>query len=330
MLGTYLLHPDGRLRTFVFDIDGVDCSEKSQAAAYGLAKRLVRSLCANGLTPIWEDSGGKGSHLWLCFSDFLDCAEALRWAEKWLDGFRPFPPGILVEVFPKSAAPGPSSLGALIRLPLGRHPKTGRWSALLTQEGEPVSEPMAALMSAPLLAPELPSWSGATSLAEGRLPSPPAAVLPVITGCRLISALVAKAAATRHLRHTERLALLYALGHLGDAGRTYLHQVIGLCSNYDPRITERWIRRLEEGHRPIRCSTLKSWLKDHLPGVDCPCIPGAANPSPLQWAGQSRRSVTPEPETASPDRIEGWAEVAQDLFGDSPDYEGEAESGPTA
>src|SRR5205823_156063 len=102
-------------------------------------------------------------------------------------------------------------------------------------------------------------------------PEPPAAVAPLVEGCALICGLVDKAARLGHLRHTERLALLYTLGHGGDAGHAYLHQVIALCADYSPRITETWVRRVDAGHRPISCARLKEWLADDLPGVECPC-----------------------------------------------------------
>jgi hypothetical protein len=134
----------------------------------------------------------------------------------------------------------------------------------------------------------------------------------MVRGCRLLAALVQKAARTGHLGHTERLSLLYTLGHCGDAGRAYLHQVIGLCSNYDPRVTESWVRRLEPGRRALRCSTLKEWLRDHLPGVTCPCLPRRPNPSPVDLLPAPK----PEPMGQPP---EGWDAVAGDLFGPEPE-----------
>lgn len=126
----------------------------------------------------------------------------------------------------------------------------------------------------------------------------------MVEGCALISELVGKAAETHHLRHTERLALLYTLGHMGEAGRNYLHQVIGLCENYDPRTTERWLRRIEEGHRPLRCATLREWLKDYLPGISCKCK-GRSSPLDLYRPGPHQTET-----------VEGWDEVARDIFGD--------------
>lgn len=312
-LGTYLLHPDGTTKALVLDIDGPNVSEERRVSAFHVAQRLVTALHRQGIMPLWMDSGGKGYHLWLCFSEPL-LAKALRqWMNRWLDRFRPFPQGVLVEVFPKQDSLAPNALGALLRLPLGRHPETGRPGLLLTPEGQPVTDPWATLATVPLVNGQALLQS--VSFEPPALPEPPEAIAPVVRGCALVRGLVRKAVESHHLRHTERLALLYTLGHLGEAGQTYLHQVIGLCSNYDSRITQRWIQRMDEGHKPIRCATLREWLKDHLPGVTCPCVPKRANPSPLDLL---RRAEPPTPSVSSAGpRTPAWDEVAQEMFGEA-------------
>jgi hypothetical protein len=331
VLGTFLLFPDGTTKALVLDIDGPDYTDPSRERAFRVAQQLVRALTSLGIKPLWLDSAGKGYHLWLCFREPISARAVREWAGRWLDQFRPFPEGVLVEVFPKQHDLAPGQLGALIRLPLGRHPQTGRFSTLLSEEGKPVTDPWTALATAPLVEPKALLSIGSIS----PVPEPPEAIAPVVRGCNLISGLVKKAAQTHHLRHTERLALLYTLGHLGEAGENYLHQVISLCSNYDPRVTERWLRRLEEGHRAIRCATLKEWLKDFLPGMACPCDLKARNPSPLDWLQHAPRPG-PEPEPGpSPAPVEEggtgtWEEVAEDIFGEAlaEDGEGTLDLGP--
>jgi group II intron reverse transcriptase/maturase len=309
-LGTYLLHPDGTTQAMVLDVDGPQPTEAGQSAALQVVRRLVSTLQRHGVTPLWVDSGGKGYHLWLCFTQPTQAKAVRQWTARWLEQFRPYPEGVMVEVFPKQDHLSSEALGAVIRLPLGRHPETGRPSGLLTPEGQPVSDPWVALGQAPRVNAQAMLQVGPCE--RSALPEPPEAIGSVVRGCALLWGLVRKAAETHHLRHTERLALLYTLGHCGEAGRTYLHQVIALCSNYDPRITERQIQRLEDGHKPIRCGTLTEWLKDHLPGVTCPCVPKRANPSPLDLLRRAKKATPagPSPTGSHP----GWNEVAEDLF----------------
>ena len=247
-------------------------------------------------------------------------AQLLRqWADQWLDRFRPFPPGVLVEVFPKQDRVAAGSVGSLIRLPFGQHPETGRWSCLLSSDGQATPDPWAVLSETSCVNPDgLCQNTGVnnTSVPEFCVPEPPQTIAPMVQGCALLWGLVTKASHIHHLRHTERLALLYTVGQSGDAGRSYLHQVIALCSNYDPRITERWIQRLEDGHRPIRCATLKDWLKDFLPGAQCPCIPKRANPSPFDLLVRAKPTMA-DPLPSTSDNLDPvWGEVAQDLFGE--------------
>ncbi|MFN3421652.1 MAG: CRISPR-associated primase-polymerase type A1, partial [Armatimonadota bacterium] len=280
VLGTYLLHPDGTTRALVFDIDGQNFSEVARRNAFQVAQRLASSLEQKGVTPLVEDTGGKGYHIWLCFPEPVGARVVREWAAKWLDNFRPFPEGVLVEVFPKQDYLAPNALGALLRLPLGQHPETGRFSVLLMPDGQPAADPWSLLSKTPFV--NLEKLLGIGQPQEcPELPEPPERIAPMVKGCALIWGLVQKAAQLHHLRHVERLALLYTLGHCGEAGQTYLHQVIALCSNYNPRITQRWIQRLDEGHRPIRCGTLWEWLKDLLPNITCPFIPRSKDPTPI-------------------------------------------------
>lgn len=314
ILGTYLLNPDGTTKALVFDIDGPNFSEVGRASAFSLAQKIFAALKERGITPLLEDSGGKGFHLWLCLEQPVSAKELRQWAKKWIDQFRPFPDGILVEIFPKQDFLAPNALGSLLRLPLGLHPETNRFSQLLMEDGSLPESPWSIIASTPLIDPTKLMGISLTQQINSNLPEPPEAIAPMVKGCALIWGLVQKAAEVHHLRHMERLALLYTLGHCGHAGHNYLHQVISLCSNYNPRITERWLQRLDPGHRPIRCATLKEWLKDLLPSIACPCLPQKKDPTPLDLL----RKVPKEAKTLSSQQTDNdlWEEIASEIFGE--------------
>ena len=344
ILGTYLLEQDGRTKSLVFDVDGPTLDEAGRQKAHQLAMRMLEALEEQGIKPLLLDSGGKGRHLWLCFAELTPAKTVRQWAQSLLDNFRPFPDGVLVEVFPKQDFISGNALGAMLRLPLGRHPQTSRFGSLLDGSGEEVTDLWGVLRTHPLIAPSAlnsatnsarrqkdeakPASFGKPFLLPSEIPEPPEAVAPMIKGCTLLRGLVEKATRERNLKHTERLALLYTLGHCGDAGSAYIHQLIALCSNYAPRTTERFIQRLEPGHKAIRCSTLKEWLKDYLPGVDCECQQKKKNPAPINLISLSKKTAkkttsqslpfspkkTKKAQSAPPVSEQDWETIAEDLF----------------
>lgn len=320
VLATYLLEPDGTTRALVLDVDGPEHTEEGRAAARVLSIELAAAFVERGTPPLLFASGGKGFHLWFCFQEPVPARLARLWVRRCLEELRPYPAGVLVEVFPKQDRIALGALGSLIRLPLGRHPGTGEWSRLLDLRGREAAEPWRLLKSAPLIAPSaLASCQGDRPVVPAEATRPPAGLAQLADGCSLVRALVRKAVEQGRLRHAERLALLYVLGATGEEGRVYLHQVIACCHNYDPRITERWIRRLREGRKPIRCTTIREWLRDHLPAVRCDCELCGRARSPLDLLGC--KPGAPNRRTAAPAAFpeEEWKKVAPDLFPAGPD-----------
>lgn len=324
VLATYLLESDGATHALVLDVDGPEHTEEGRAAALALSIKLAAAFVERGTPPLLFATGGKGFHLWFCFREPVSARLAREWARRCLEELRPFPSGVIVEVFPKQDRIAGGALGSLIRLPLGRHPKTGEWGRLLDLQGGELADPWCLLVSTPLIAPTaLGSRQEGRPLMPGEAARPPAGLAPLVEGCSLVRALVRKAIEEGRLRHAERLALLYVLGAVGEEGRAYLHQVIACCHNYDPRITERWIRRLQEGRKPIRCATIQEWLRDHLSAVPCDCELRGRARTPLDLlagkAGKPGRQ-TPAPAAAFPE--EEWKKVAPDLFPIGPDEGG--------
>jgi hypothetical protein len=132
------------------------------------------------------------------------------------------------------------------------------------------------------LAPvELPDWASFGS-----------SVAKIFAGCILLRDLAARSAALGHLTHSERLSLLYSLGHLGEPGARAIHAIIAMCGNYDRAETERQIRRLSG--LPIGCSRMreKHATAQTLPQCNCAFDDvrrRGGYPTPLLHAGGFRR-----------------------------------------
>lgn len=124
--GTYVIRPsDQTVKYVVFDLDTYDQGQLetlTEAVAALLNTKephlppdLLRSV-------LLEDSGGKGYHVWL----FLDSPLTASVVRRWLERDFHFPHSL--EVFPKQDSVEDGGYGNLVKLPLGKHGRTGRWS----------------------------------------------------------------------------------------------------------------------------------------------------------------------------------------------------------
>jgi len=96
---------------------------------------------------------------------------------------------------------------------------------------------------------------------------------------------VKKARDTHYLDNSERVTLLYTLGHLGKEGKDFLHETISNCINYDYNFTEKKIRKIKP--YPISCARIREKHEDIALELGCDChlkIPPRGYPSPVLHA----------------------------------------------
>jgi hypothetical protein len=138
-LGIYPMDEEGTVKWLCFDVDidkGVDVGEaQGKIRAHTIA--LARVLKAWDIPFLVEYSGSRGYHIWI----FFEPVQALkvyafgRFFERQVEP----PEGIHVEVFPKQATQ--KTYGSLIKLPLGKHRKTGNWCGFVDRHFELLSGP---------------------------------------------------------------------------------------------------------------------------------------------------------------------------------------------
>jgi len=205
----------------------------------------------------------------------------------------------------------------MIKLPLGKHPQTSRFSMILDMNGHNINNPYEMLKSQPFIdAGQLIGLKDSNMYPNypNDISEPPEAIAPMIKGCIFLNKLVEKAG---NLKHTERMVLLYTLGHCKDAGGAYIHKVMSLCGNYNPRVTEKFIQRLEPGHKAIRCSRIQEWMKDYMPGVSCQCQnTKRKNPSPLDLLSKLEKK-----KEKAQGADQSWKSKTDDLFDFNKDME---------
>jgi hypothetical protein len=115
----YPLRSDGKIKLAALDFD--DLALKAQVL-------FIRNWLKRFLIPSFiEFSGQKGYHLWLFFEDWIEAkvvrAVLAKAVEKMVEQIGCFKP---VEIFPKQDAA--EKFGSLIKLPLGKHQKSQKFS----------------------------------------------------------------------------------------------------------------------------------------------------------------------------------------------------------
>ncbi|NIA31116.1 MAG: group II intron reverse transcriptase/maturase, partial [Actinobacteria bacterium] len=301
-LGIYIMRADNTVKQLVFDIDVTrqvrndilaadDDMEEWRDFAWNDAKLILAALKDLGLTAYIEDSGFKGMHAWLFFAEPQPAYRVIRFAHKILARIGPPPPGLHREIFPNQNTVSPNALGALIKLPMGIHKTTNRRCHFLTSHGEPSDDPFELLRTIKKMSSKqfLSAIEGTTSslrLDKTKINKDELIKIEkIFAGCNVLRYLQSKAEKEKRLSHIDRLTLLGVFGHIGEAGRQKLHELISHTLNYDFRITEKWFKRCR-GY-PVSCPKIRVWQSDITPAVGCYCTfpdkPGNY-PSPLLHA----------------------------------------------
>jgi len=307
-LGLYLMRADNTVRLMVIDIDVnkntmMKCTQQREAKNTLLSKiqkdaRKIKHLADELGIPVYiEDSGYKGRHLWFFFSEPIKASDARNLAKAILRRVGESAEGTHREIFPKRDKIASGALGSLVKLPLGIHKTTGRRSLFVDESGKAYDNQALFLHSVKQVT-EKDVRQAIKLLQTGfrremfkEIES--TKIKKIVEGCKVIKFLIGKAKKEGHLTHSERLVLLYSLGHLGDEGKRYIHQIMSNCLNYDFNSTQRWINRLQTNAHPISCPKIRDWLSDITPGIGCYCefnVPKGAYPSPLLFVDPTATS----------------------------------------
>lgn len=151
-IGVYQLGDADTVKWLCLDIDkdktlGKDIDPASlQQNAQDQVRALVKQAVKMGLKPAVEDSGNRGYHLWIFFVAPVPASLAQAIGHFLVNNV-PVNDGLHIEIFPKQVSA--KSLGNLVKLPLGVHLKSGRRSAFVNRNFEPIADQQAFLTSAP-------------------------------------------------------------------------------------------------------------------------------------------------------------------------------------
>ncbi len=149
---TYVERSNGTVKYCVLDIDvskkilielngdAVKLQAYLQKAANAV-RQYQKAIKTLGLSSYPEESGYRGFHLWIFFTDWIP-ARFANMLENIIDSRVTLSDSdITVEFFPNTARLKPGKFGPTIKLPYGIHSKTGKRSRMLDSEFAPIDDP---------------------------------------------------------------------------------------------------------------------------------------------------------------------------------------------
>ena len=306
-LGTYIQRANATVRFLIFDVDvskkvlisyGRDndefktCLQKALDTVYEMKKMLA----GFGMPTYVEYSGCRGYHLWMFFSEWIQTRYAIMLTEAVLQRISP-DNDVTIECFPNKTRIKDGRYGQCIKLPYGIHIKTGERSFFIDDDG-PIwtidkfidSVAHVSLNDVKRVLAQKSGGAEGVSVREietdlsvfGQLE---ANVTEVLNKCNLMRYLCLKAKNTGYLSHFERMSILYVFGHMGEAGKEFVHKIMSYTLNYQYNTTDRFINKLPE--KPISCNKLREQYKKLTAELGCGCSfkrSGKCYPSPVLHA----------------------------------------------
>lgn len=327
-LGVYPIRTDGRTPWLCFDLDlsgdarAEALADRDRAAAvrrrgWQATTTLAEALRHTGLDPLTEFSGGKGFHVWVLLDSPQPAATVRVFARELLEALGEPPPEVTVEVFPKQDRVPPGGLGNLVKLPLGRHLGSGRWSTLRRDDGAVEEAPFERLraLARPPLPTTIPSgltpWPSTPPSAPHAMPPVRPAhqdrpfteadldaskeVGPVLRGCAVLRAIVDRALTDRVLDHDASVVLEHSLGHLpeGIEAINYVYARV-------PKLARQPMRSPHRGS-VVSCRRIRQRLPAVAGEVGCAC---PLDPPPGGYAHPLlHRDHAPAPPAPDPDLV---------------------------
>lgn len=149
-VGVYQLK-ENTVKWVCFDIDIQKGAEVDPADAPKQVARLQASLDRWHIPYLIENSGSRGVHIWLFFTEPVQASHALAFGRFLLQDVAVID-GFGIELFPKQAIA--HNLGNVVKLPLGIHRKTGNRCFLMDHNHRPIADPWAALASVGTIGPQ--------------------------------------------------------------------------------------------------------------------------------------------------------------------------------
>ena len=231
-----------------------------------------------GVRGIIEDSGYKGYHIWFFFFNRIPAKIVKDFLQALNRVAGNAPEGTHRELFPAAEALTPDKLNSRIKMPLGIHRLSGKYSNFINRDGSIVKNGLLMLTSysffnkISVLKQAIRKWNEycvPSTEIENNSNNEMADIDKLFSSCSVIRALKKKAEESGYLTHYERVVLRGVLAPLGNEGRTAIHSILKKCDNYNKSLTDKMLS--DTSYNPIGCRRIREILSYMTQTVDCNC-----------------------------------------------------------
>ena len=268
-------YPNGHSFLGVLDLDASEPTARVAVEAY--AAGVISVAQEHGVVVLKEETGGRGMHLWFPLEIAVPADQLAARLDTLLATAGTPGAGVAVERLP-GRDDEPDLHSQAMTLPGRIHLETGTRSVLTTPNNEALSVNLNGLRHIDggdfEAVPDPRPTADKTDTPRGLVGEASwscfgGEVEKIMVGCILLRDLADRAQNLGHLSHSERLSVLYTLGHLGVRGTQAIHALIRPCANYDPAETERQIGKLSG--LPISCSRMREKHVTPSTAPSCTC-----------------------------------------------------------
>ena len=302
------------------------CSSKEvdqlKEALFNDALGILDTATKHGVTGIIEDSGYKGYHVWFFFFKRIPAKFAKDFLQALDRVAGPPPEGTHRELFPASEKLSPDKLNSRIKMPLGMHRLTGRYSKFINRDGSEATNGILLLSSHSIFnktaaikhaTASMNEYTTSDALQENikqkndRLSSPeePSDIEKLFDSCAVLRAIRDKAEKTGRLSHYERVVLRGVLAPMKEEGKMAIHSILSKCENYSRSLTDKMLAG--DRTQPMGCRRIGEILSYMTQKVGCNCkFRKTKNDYPhplrhLKRKSQSKRTTEGKVEHSSPE-----------------------------
>ncbi|MCA1981062.1 MAG: DNA primase, partial [Calditerrivibrio sp.] len=318
-IGIYQHRLDSTVNWLCFDIDiakhllnqALANDDKFKELDYHCQKvaREIYDECAKfNIDALIENSGYKGRHVWIFFSNPVAARMVKKMGEVILLNLKISTPDIHIEIFPKQNFVRVDSVGNLVKLPLGIHLASGRRSFFVDKNGREIDNVDELLkkierinenkileyLNYYRISEVYEKYSDGSKPEKNPKPSEKVSFPAIGTNymlekdtkfqyllykCPVLKEIYSNALKKNELTYDEMIVIAHTIGHL-ETGVDAVNAIFSKCYNIT---TDKFLKSTLKGN-PISCVKIRAKLSEITSSVVCNCkfeIPSGLYPTPL-------------------------------------------------